>query len=90
MSNRNTIPIDWTRDRMSILLTRLQQGFLGVEDAKELKPLLEQELKKAQEADFKPYIEQLRVVIGLVDLYIAGKIDLYSNIARDIKFGNIS
>jgi hypothetical protein len=64
-------------------------GLLDREEARDLKPLLEEEQRNAERVDFSPYVDQLKVLIGLLNLYIEGKIDLYSSIAKDIKFSNL-
>lgn len=63
MSNRNTVPMDWTRDKMSILLRKLQSGLPDREGARELKPLPEEERRNAERVGFNPYVDQLKVLI---------------------------
>ena len=75
----NTIPIDLNREKMVLLLKRLTQGMLELDDARELKGLLKKEKENAKRINDNIYEKQLDDLIIIIDSFIAGEIDLRTN-----------
>ena len=75
MSN-NTIPIDLNYEKLRLLLRRLTQGLLDIEQAQELKQLLESEKINANRKNDHIHEKQISELIQLLDSFIVGEIDL--------------
>ena len=72
----NTIPIDLNREKLVLLLKRLTQGMLEIDDARELEGLLKKEKENAKLINDNIYEKQLDDLIIIIDSFIAGEIDL--------------
>jgi hypothetical protein len=71
--------VDYTREKLDILLKKLELRMLTKEDAHELIPLLEDEINNARKYG---NIEYERVLVGLLNIlgmYIENKINLYES-----------
>ena len=73
-----SLPIKNTdRERMDLLLNRLEDGTLDRDTARdELRPLLQTEMKRAYEKGNYDRGDDLQLLIDTLDSYISGKIDL--------------
>ena len=79
--NNNTIPpVDLDRENMIYYLRQLSQGLLDREGAQTLRPLLQRELETAREQGNMENIRRLTRLIQDLDLYLDGRINLYSGI----------
>jgi len=80
--SRNTIPIDLNYEKLKLLLKRLTQGLLDVDQARELRQLLESEKINANRKQDHIHEKQIDELIKLLDLFIAGEIDLTNSVTR--------
>jgi hypothetical protein len=86
----NTIPpIDLDRENMIYYLRQLSQGLLDREGAQTLRPLLQKELEAAREQRNIESIRRLTRLIQTLDLFLEGRINLYSGIGDNIRPSNI-
>jgi len=54
-NSSNTIPVDLYREKLHVLLGKLEKRQITKDEARELKPLLEKEMNEAlKESDTKP------------------------------------
>ena len=72
--------MDPSRQKMDLLLARLENGLLDIDGAQELKPLLIQEQINARSKGDKEYEKDLLLLIDILDRYLKGEINLYKNI----------
>jgi len=89
MSSNTIPPIDLDRENMIYYLRQLSQGLLDIEGAQILRPLLQRELEKAHEQRNRQSIIRLDRLIRDLDLYLEGRINLYSGIGDNIRPSNI-
>ena len=86
----NTIPpIDLDRENMIYYLRQLSQGLLDIEGAQTLRPLLQRELETAREQGNMESIRRLTGLIQALDLYLEGRINLYSGIGDNMRLSNV-
>jgi hypothetical protein len=74
--SKNTIPIDLNYEKLRLLLRRLSQGLLDIEQAQELRDMLEVERTNAKNGNDHIHEQQIIELVRLLDLFIAGEIDL--------------
>jgi len=72
----SSLPINTDKEKMHLLLERLENRTLDREMAKDLKPLLQKELQKAIQKGNIDREYDLRLLIDMLDSYIAGHINL--------------
>jgi hypothetical protein len=72
----SSLPINSEREKMNLLLERLERGALDREGAAELKPLLQKEMQKARQKGHIDREYDLQLLIDMLDSYMAGHIDL--------------
>ena len=89
MSDNTIPPVDLDRENMVYYLRQLSQGLLDREGAQALRPLLQRELETAQRQGNIESIRRLTGLIQTLDLYIAGRINLYSGIGDNIRPSNV-
>jgi hypothetical protein len=75
----NTIPIDLNYEKLRLLLRRLSNGLLDIDQAQELRQLLESEKINANRNYDHVHEKQISELIQLLDSFIAGEIDLRTN-----------
>lgn len=75
----NTIPIDLNYEKLRLLLRRLSNGLLDIDQAQELRQLLESEKINANRNHDHVHEKQISELIQLLDSFIAGEIDLRTN-----------
>ncbi|MGD1838288.1 MAG: hypothetical protein ACPKPY_09575 [Nitrososphaeraceae archaeon] len=82
MSN-NTIPIDLNKEKMILLLKRLKQGRLEIEDAKKLQKYVIKEIEKSIIQKDEDYQIELNELLTILDMYVKGKVDLEKDSISD-------
>jgi hypothetical protein len=90
MSDNTIPPVDLNRENMIYYLRQLSQGLLDREGAQALRPLLQIELETAQRQGNIESIRRLTRLIQDLDLYITGRINLYSGIGDNIGPSNVN
>lgn len=91
MSDRNTIPIDLDRDVMRDLLRKLQIGMLDQDGAETLRELLKKEaIRFGNQSDYAEYVKEISELIGTLNMYISGKINLFSKLPNDSKISGVT
>ncbi|HEX6294027.1 MAG TPA: hypothetical protein VFZ46_02640 [Nitrososphaeraceae archaeon] len=77
--NSNTIPIDLNYEKLRLLLRRLSQGLLEIDEAQELRILLEREKVNAIRNNDHMYENQLSKLIDIIDSFITDELNLQLN-----------
>ena len=77
--NSNTIPIDLNYEKLRLLLRRLSQGLLEIDEAQELRILLEREKVNAIRNNDHVYENQLSKLIDIMDSFITDELNLQLN-----------
>lgn len=77
--NSNTIPIDLNYEKLRLLLRRLSQGLLEIDEAQELRILLEREKVNAIRNNDHIYENQLSKLIDIIDSFITDELNLQLN-----------
>lgn len=75
----NTIPIDLNYEKLRLLLRRLSQGVIDIDEAEELRLLLESEKVNAIRNQDKIYEDHLSKLINIIDSFIADEFNLQLN-----------
>jgi hypothetical protein len=75
----STIPIDLNYEKLRLLLKKLSQGVIEIDEAEELRLLLESERVKAIRNNDKIYENHLYKLINIIDSFIADEINLQLN-----------
>jgi hypothetical protein len=69
--------MDYSREKLDILLKKLELHMLTKDEAHELIPLLEDELKSATGDGNVEYERVLRGLLNILGMYIENKVNLY-------------
>ena len=77
--NSNTIPIDLNYEKLRLLLRRLSEGLLEIDEAQELRILLEREKVNAIRNNDYIYENQLSKLIDIIDSFITDELNLQLN-----------
>ena len=77
--NSNTIPIDLNYEKLRLLLRRLSQDLIGIDEAQELRILLEREKVNAIQNKDHTYENQLSKLINIIDSFITDELNLQLN-----------
>ena len=77
--NSNTIPIDLNYEKLRLLLRRISQGLLEIDEAQELRILLEREKVNAIRNNDHMYENQLSKLIDIIDSFISDELNLQLN-----------
>lgn|GEM_PF-1333324 len=75
----NTIPIDLNYEKLRLLLKRLSQSVIEIDEAEELRLLLENERMNAIRNKDHIYENHLSKLINIIDSFIADEINLQLN-----------
>lgn len=75
----NTIPIDLNYEKLRLLLRRLSQGVIDIDEAEELRLLLESERVNAIRNKDHIYEDHLSTLINIIDSFIADEFNLQLN-----------
>jgi hypothetical protein len=75
----NTIPIDLNYEKLRLLLRRLSQGVIDIDEAEELRLLLESERVNAIRNKDRIYEDHLFKLINIIDSFIADEFNLQLN-----------
>ena len=75
----NTIPIDLNYEKLRLLLRRLSQGLIDIDEAEELRLLLESEKVNAIRNKDHIYEDHLSKLINMIDSFIADEFNLQLN-----------
>ena len=75
----NTIPIDLNYEKLRLLLRRLSQGVIDIDEAEELRLLLESERVNAIRNQDQIYEDHLSKLINIIDSFIADEFNLQLN-----------
>ncbi len=75
----NTIPIDLNYEKLSLLLRRLSQGIIELDEAEDLRILLESERVSAIRNKDTIYENHLSKLINIIDSFITDEINLQLN-----------
>ena len=75
----NTIPIDLNYEKLRLLLRRLSQGVIDMDEAEELRLLLESEKVNAIRNKDHIYEDHLSKLINIIDSFIADEFNLQLN-----------
>ena len=75
----NTIPIDLNYEKLRLLLRRLSQGVIDIDEAEELRLLLESERANAIRNNDHIYEDHLSTLINIIDSFIADEFNLQLN-----------
>ena len=75
----NTIPIDLNYEKLRLLLRRLSQGVIDIDEAEELRLLLERERVNAIRNKDHIYEDHLSKLINIIDSFIADEFNLQLN-----------
>jgi hypothetical protein len=75
----NTIPIDLNYEKLRLLLRRLSQGVIDIDEAEELRLLLESERVNAIRNKDRIYEDHLSKLINIIDSFIADEFNLQLN-----------
>ncbi len=71
--------MDYSREKLDILLKRLELHMLTKDEAHELMPLLEEERNNAKRDGNVEYERVLSGLLNILDMYIANKVNLYDS-----------
>jgi hypothetical protein len=77
--NSNPIPIDLNYEKLRLLLRRLSQGLIEIDEAQELRILLEREKVNAIQNKDHIYENQLSKLINIIDSFITDELNLQLN-----------
>jgi hypothetical protein len=77
--NSNTIPIDLNYEKLRLLLKRLSQDLIEIDEAQELRILLEREKVNAIQNKDHIYENQLSKLINIIDSFITDELNLQLN-----------
>ena len=75
----NTIPIDLNYEKLRLLLRRLSQGVIDIDEAEDLRLLLESERVNAMRNKDNIYEDHLSKLINIIDSFIADEFNLQLN-----------
>ena len=75
----NTIPIDLNYEKLRLLLRMLSQGVIDIDEAEELRLLLESERVNAIRNKDHIYEDHLSKLINIIDSFIADEFNLQLN-----------
>jgi hypothetical protein len=75
----NTIPIDLNYEKLRLLLRMLSQGVIDIDEAEELRLLLESERVNAIRNKDRIYEDHLSKLINIIDSFIADEFNLQLN-----------
>lgn len=75
----NTIPIDLNYEKLRLLLRRLSQGVIDIDEAEDLRLLLESERVNAMRNKDHIYEDRLSKLINIIDSFIADEFNLQLN-----------
>ena len=75
----NTIPIDLNYEKLRLLLRMLSQGVIDIDEAEELRLLLESERMNAIRNKDRIYEDHLSKLINIIDSFIADEFNLQLN-----------
>jgi hypothetical protein len=75
----NTIPIDLNYEKLRLLLRRLSQGIIELDEAEDLRILLESERVSAIRNKDTIYENHLSKLINIIDSFITDEINLQLN-----------
>ena len=75
----NTIPIDLNYEKLRLLLRMLSQGVIDIDEAEELRLLLESERVNAMRNKDHIYEDHLSKLINIIDSFIADEFNLQLN-----------
>lgn len=75
----NTIPIDLNYEKLRLLLRRLSQGIIELDEAEDLRILLESERVSAIRNKDIIYENHLSKLINIIDSFISDEINLQLN-----------
>jgi hypothetical protein len=75
----NTIPMDLNYEKLRLLLKRLSQDVIDIDEAEELRLLLESERVNAIRNQDKIYEDHLSKLINILDSFIADEFNLQLN-----------
>ncbi|MGE5634044.1 MAG: hypothetical protein ACM3VV_02320 [Deltaproteobacteria bacterium] len=75
----NTIPIDLNYEKLRLLLRRLSQGIIELDEAEDLRILLESERVSAIRNKDTIYENHLSKLINIIDSFISDEINLQLN-----------
>jgi hypothetical protein len=75
----NTIPMDLNYEKLRLLLKRLSQGVIDIDEAEELRLLLETERVNAIRNKDYIYEDHLSKLINIIDSFIADEFNLQMN-----------
>ena len=75
----NTIPIDLNYEKLRLLLRRLSQGVIDIDEAEDLRLLLESERVNAMRNKDHIYEDHLSKLINIIDSFIADEFNLQLN-----------
>jgi hypothetical protein len=75
----NTIPMDLNYEKLRLLLKRLSQDVIDIDEAEELRLLLESERVNAIRNQDHLYEDHLSKLINLIDSFIADEFNLQLN-----------
>jgi hypothetical protein len=76
----SSIPIDLNYEKLNYLMKKFELHLLTKDEARELIPLLEEEQKEAIKQGNNKYERILSGLLGVLKMYLAGKINLYESI----------
>lgn len=77
--NSNAIPIDLNYEKLRLLLRRLSQNLIEIDEAQELRILLEREKVNAIRNKDHIYENQLSKLINMIDSFITDELNLELN-----------
>ena len=77
--NSNTIPMDLNYEKLRLLLRRLSQDLIEIDEAQELRILLEREKVNAIQNKDHIYENQLSKLINIIDSFITDELNLQLN-----------
>ena len=75
----NTIPMDLNYEKLRLLLKRLSQDVIDIDEAEELRLLLESERVNAIRNQDKIYEDHLSKLINILDSFISDEFNLQLN-----------
>ena len=75
----SSVPMDYRPEKLDILLKKLELRMLTKDEAHEMIPLLEDELKGARTDGNVEYERILRGLLNILEMYIANKVNLYES-----------
>ena len=77
--NSNAIPVDLNYEKLRLLLRRLSQNLIEIDEAQELTILLEREKVNAIRNKDHIYENQLSKLINIIDSFITDELNLELN-----------